>query len=302
MFQQSVGDRVGNYSVRRIRCPYSKLSELNTLDLYLPYPPSSADDATRYWIIYIHGGAWRDPIVTSTSIQPALEFLDPRKYPIAGVASINYRLSPYASHPSHPSSPDDPSRNVTHPAHLEDVMTAITMLQGWHGFGKRYVLVGHSCGATLAFQTVMGLWAAPADLVANDAVLEKPVAIVGVAGIYDLPLLASTFRAVPLYGEFLEGAFGKDYTDWLRASPASGEYHNTWQNAKAVVLGWSKDDTLVDETQLRRMAHTLLDHTSAGRADMAVELKGGHNDIWQNGTCLAKAITTALSMLKEELP
>jgi len=235
------------------------------------------------------------------SIQPALEFLDPGIHPIAGVASINYRLSPYASHPNKPSSPDDPSRNVTHPAHIEDIITALTKLQQWYDFGERYILVGHSCGATLAFQTVMGLWSAPADPVASDAAFEKPVAIVGVAGIYDLPLLASTFRAVPIYGEFLEGAFGKDDGKWLKVSPTSGKYEKTWQNAKATVLAWSKDDTLVDKTQIKHMTYTLLRHRPAGRSDTAVELEGGHNEMWQKGDYMAQPITTALSMLKQEL-
>ena len=181
-------------------------------------------------------------------------------------------------------------------------MSAITKLQQWHGFGEQYILVGHSCGATLAFQAVMGLWFPSADIGTSDTVFKKPLGIVGVAGIYDLPLLASTFRAVPMYADFLEGAFGKDHTEWLKASPTSGEYEKTWPNAKAVVLAWSKDDPLVDGTQLRRMADALIHHTPAGRSDMVVELKGGHNEMWQNGSYMAQAITTALSMLKGELP
>jgi len=186
-----------------------------------------------------------------------------------------------------------------HPTHVQDVMTAIRWLQRTYGFGERYVLVGHSCGATIAFQTVMGLWSAPPDHVGN-ATISKPVGIVGVAGIYNLGLLASTYETVPVYREFLEGAFGPDRIEWLKANPTSGEYEKTWPNAKVVVLGWSKDDSLVDETQVQCMSSSLFNNQQPGRSERVLQLKGEHDEIWRNGQYMAAAITTALTMLNAD--
>lgn len=187
-----------------------------------------------------------------------------------------------------------------HPTHVEDVLTAIKWLQRKYRFGERYVLAGHSCGATLAFQAVMGQWPASADLVGTDAVMPQPMGIIGLAGIYDLVLLASTFKDVPVYREFLEGAFGKDQTEWRKASPVYGEYERTWPNGKALILGWSEDDTLIDVEQIRRMTTTMLQHKPAGRVDYHRRMKGKHDDLWQQGAELAGAIKLALSILKGE--
>jgi acetyl esterase/lipase len=183
-----------------------------------------------------------------------------------------------------------------HPTHVQDVMTAIGWLQRTYGFGERYVLVGHSCGATIAFQTVMGIWSIPTEH-GGDVAISKPVAIVGVAGIYNLGLLASTYETVPIYREFLEGAFGPDRIEWLKANPTSGEYEKTWPNAKVVVLGWSKDDSLVDATQVQCMSRTLFDNQQVGRSERVLQFTGEHDEIWRNGQCLAAAITTALTIL-----
>ncbi|KAL8970694.1 MAG: hypothetical protein Q9197_003677, partial [Variospora fuerteventurae] len=100
-----------------------------------------------YTIIYIHGGAFRDPAITSHSIIPSLPHLffpssssaqqNPRTR-IAAIASINYRLSPYypasRHHPTdHPSradddDDDDESRDAKWPDHVHDVRAGIEWL------------------------------------------------------------------------------------------------------------------------------------------------------------------------------
>jgi len=42
---------VKHYSATRLRCPYSNLSELNTLDVYLPFPQPPPSSTTKYWIM-----------------------------------------------------------------------------------------------------------------------------------------------------------------------------------------------------------------------------------------------------------
>ncbi|RMY50255.1 hypothetical protein D0864_14589 [Hortaea werneckii] len=148
-------DTTQGFPQSRQNVKYSDHSTLNTLDYYIPRRPSTA--AHQLWIIYIHGGAWRDPEIDSTSFLPTQTLLSQSRAidQIAGFASINYRLSPYPSHPRIPSHPADPARTAHHPDHLSDILAALRHLQDAFGFGTRYLLVGHSCGATLAFQAAM---------------------------------------------------------------------------------------------------------------------------------------------------
>ncbi|KAL8899252.1 MAG: hypothetical protein Q9192_001665 [Flavoplaca navasiana] len=137
-----------------LNIPYtSPATSLQTLDLHTPtYPPSFPS----YTIIHIHGGAFRDPLITSKSILPSLPFLFPstsislpskllsinhdrdgsdgsndsgqRENHIAAIVSVNYRLIPYPTHPTHPSTPGDEDRNAKWPDQVNDVKAAIEWL------------------------------------------------------------------------------------------------------------------------------------------------------------------------------
>lgn len=77
---------------------YSDESNLNTLSLHLPRAPTP-NDPNRLFIIYIHGGAWRDPLIDSSSISQTQHHLVQNATPnlqnsISGIATLNYRLSP----------------------------------------------------------------------------------------------------------------------------------------------------------------------------------------------------------------
>ncbi|MCJ1475889.1 hypothetical protein MMC13_004553 [Lambiella insularis] len=284
--------------------PYSALSPLNTLDIYLPVPSAFRADRCKYWIIYIHGGAWRDPLITSKSIKPSLSHLSPLDHPIAGIASLNYRLSPYPSHTTLPSSTDDIARNVEHPSHLEDVVAAIAWLQVRYRFSEGYMIAGHSCGATLAFQTVMGLWSNQTDHYGSTPMILLPCAIVGVEGIYDLVELRNTNRNSEygtLYQAFLEGAFSADDLKWERASPTTGDYSKSWPNGSLTVLAWSKEDKLVDCRQIMAMSRCLEQQKTRDRRDMTIELTGNHDEIWEHGRQLANAIVFALTELQRSV-
>ena len=250
---------------------------------------------------YIHGGAWRDPTVSSTSFEPALSLLlqSPEVIHIAGFASINYRLSPYPSHPTDPSANNDAARNAKHPDHINDVLDALRYLQEVYKFGQRYLLVGHSAGATLAYQVAMDLWRPE-----NNTPLALPIGVVGLAGIYDFTGLQARHPGVPIYGEILRNAFGPD---WDHASPKyrlrnDGNLENMWVNGKLAVVAQSDGDGLVENEQALEMLDALSAREvgSPKRRTELIWLKEHHDDLWWQGTELAKVIREAVCWLLEQ--
>ncbi|KAI9747761.1 MAG: hypothetical protein M4579_007392, partial [Chaenotheca gracillima] len=250
----------------RYPTPHTTQTPLHTVDIWLPHHPAStpAKDESL-WVIYIHGGAWRDPAIDASSFQNTVNgLLHPGNAPgsqtgqsaaaanIAGLASISYRLSPYPSHSTDPSSPSDPARNVTHPAHLQDIRAALHYLQTRFRIGERYLLVGHSCGATLGWQFLTS----PMRLAAGET-FEKPIGIVGVAGIYDLHALVEAHPDVPVYADIVRGAFTTLNPARLSySSPTAlvgaNKVGEEWENGTAVVVVQSRDDGLVEATQATR--------------------------------------------------
>ncbi|KAI7550356.1 hypothetical protein KC316_g14306 [Hortaea werneckii] len=249
---------------------YSNHSALNALDYYIPRRPSTA--AHQLWMIYIHGGAWRDPEIDSTSFTQAQNLLLQSREidQIAGFASINYRLSPYPSHPQSPSDPSDPARNAHHPDHLNDILDALRHLQDAFSFGTRYLLVGHSCGATLAFQVAMMQHQQQSKSSPLTAPVPPPLALLAVEGLYDLPALVAYHSDSPIYQHLITNAFGPDPEDWARASPTTlststqvpHQQHTDWP--KLIVLAHSRQDELVEWQQVDLM-HAAL--KKSGRFD-----------------------------------
>ncbi|KAL1836699.1 hypothetical protein VTJ49DRAFT_4758 [Mycothermus thermophilus] len=239
---------------------------LQTLDIWIPNTDqaSSAPDPTTLpslpgtWIVYIHGGAWRDPAIDSTSFSPAATLLLSRgtttsSPTIAGLVSLNYRLSP---HPSHPA-PSDPARQAAHPDHITDVLTGLAflhrLLASTHSSANpiQWILAGHSCGATLAFQAVAspsrwGLPLPPPPPQPQPLHFPKPTALIGFEGLYDL----AGFIASPPehyawlregYREFVSGAFGDDETVWRAVCPAREGGWEIGSEAGEFVKGWVRE-------------------------------------------------------------
>lgn len=284
-------------------------------------PPRGSGFQAKEKDSYIHGGAWRDPCRTSSdfdAVEALLLSSGAHAHRIAAFASINYRLS---RHPDYPQ-PDRPDqvRNAKHPDHLDDVKAALALLQHTYGFGQRYVLVGHSCGATLAFQAVTPTAvvddddddsdASPAASNTDALTLAHPAAILGVAGIYDLRLLRDRFaQYTSAYQEFLEGAFGPDETVWDAVSPARAAAAAF--RGSLVVLAYSRDDELVDQGQVEAM-HAMLrlrwlgststssttTSSSDGKRRVAVlVVNGRHDEIWSQGQELARAVEYTFAQL-----
>ncbi|KAK2831898.1 hypothetical protein FQN49_007059 [Arthroderma sp. PD_2] len=266
--------------------------------VHIPSPQPS----TGYWIVYIHGGAWRDPEILAPSFKTTQDVLLSNSSDvsanIAGIASIDYRLT------IHPDFPQDAAsvsakeyRNAKHPDHVSDVKAALALLQEKYAFGERYILVGHSCGATLAFQTVMDRIVSAGDIV-------RPLAIVGVAGIYDMRLLVQTFDHISVYRRFTTDAFGAE-DGWHEAAPApaaAGGVAESWKNGRLAVLARSINDDLVDEAQLRVMEEALRPWAAGGsqrRMKLIEDLSEPHYGIWSHGKELAAVISTAVKELRD---
>ena len=276
-------------------------------------------------------------MVTSASFDATQSILRDTDLPIAGFASISYRLS---AHPNHPQDRQKTAPNVfqdaKHPDHIRDVEAALALLQNTYGFGGRYILVGHSCGATLAFQVVMGavlghreqafiggkedsdisigvVSATPGPL--PPRLTAHPTAIVGVAGIYDLRRLRDAHHEISAYQEFIEGAFGANELLWDGVSPAqmasSRGVEDGWKSGRLVVLAHSKDDDLVDDSQMEAMKKALMHWEQTEVQIPAQELshrhkririlsiRGAHDEAWEKGDELARAVTFAFEQLHE---
>ena len=280
--------------------PYSEESSLNTLQTCIPRAPS-AQDAHGFWIVYIHGGAWRDPMVSASSFNKVQEKLLDLSVSdqIAGYASINYRLSPYPSHSTDPSNPSDPARNAKHPDHINDILAAILYLQEKYHFEDRYILVGHSCGATLALQAAMKrYWGSQYESTfALELNVVPPVAIVGLEGLFDIPALVKYHEDEPMYRDFITNAFG--VSGWDAVSPTSADFDESWPDGRLVVLGHSHGDTLVEWEQPELQGKALEAQgwkENGGRRLKIFELEGDHNEVWETGEA-ARAIEWAVQEL-----
>jgi kynurenine formamidase len=98
--------------------PYiSHANRLQNLSIYLPRTPETtglagapvtslpgADVPSRLprYLVHVHGGAWRDPRLTSASIEPAVAcaFSGEGPAPIAAIAALNYTVSSFGYPPA----------------------------------------------------------------------------------------------------------------------------------------------------------------------------------------------------------
>ncbi|EOA81851.1 hypothetical protein ACJQWK_05262 [Exserohilum turcicum] len=305
--------------------PYTQpAGYLRTVDLWLRSSDNSNADSSGLWVIYLHGGAWRDPAQNSQCFLPTLSTLStspshaPTLQRLAGIASINYRLSPHPTHATDPSTPDDAERSVHHPQHVRDVRDALAYLQREHG-AKRWIGVGHSCGATLLLQLVsaMGL-----EQSLQQTGIVGPEALILLEGIYNIPLLLKNHAApacpphfVDMYKALVAGAFGPHNEQlYLAVSPVSGHYGvQEWPESKLLVMCHSYEDDLVERAQ-RDVMCVALDREGwsivmeagdeedevrrEGRRVLNVrDLRGTHDFIWRDGNQMATLITEVVQRL-----
>jgi kynurenine formamidase len=240
---------------------------------------------------YIHGGAWRDPDVDSKSFIPALNLLwgSPSRASFAGFASINYSLSPYPSHDTNPSTPDDSARNVHHPQHVLDIAHALVYLQEEYNIKDRYMLVGHSAGATLTFQLHQALLSGKS--------LPQPSKVLGISGIYNFEAFVEAHSGIEAYKEIMENAF-PERTIWQEASPYSSDPKNVtlWESAGAIAVSHSPEDELVEEAQAAFMLERARFLPEAENKVYFLEASGHHDQIWSSGTTLASLVVRTMDL------
>ncbi|KNG48699.1 alpha beta-hydrolase [Stemphylium lycopersici] len=303
--------------------PYSDPpSRLQTVDVWLPSTSEATNDGNNaIWLVYLHGGAWRDPTQDSHCIEPTLSHLSTSHAAtvesLGGIASLNYRLSPHTSHATEPSRPDDTERTARHPQHVRDVAAGIRFLQREYGM-KRWIGVGHSCGATLMLQLVAGIGLEDS---VSASIQGGPEALILLEGIYNFPLLLRNHlpptcpqHISDIYKDFISGAFGEDEEKYLAASPVSGKYNaQQWAEGKLLVICHSHADELVERAQrdvmcvaLDREGWSIVmevgdeeDEVKAeGRRVLNVrDLKGGHDWIWEDGKQIATLIAEVVQRL-----
>jgi len=219
---------------------------------------------------------------------------------IAGFASLNYRLSPHPLFPQEPgATPAYEMRDAVHPDHLADVRAGLRLLQERFGFGADCVLFGHSAGAYLAFQTVMG----EAALAEAAAGMAMPVCVVGFQGVYDPRGIDA--RMAPHLRSILEGALGPDDAAWDGFSPAPfRRFADTWKTPppasggggggrrRLAVVAYSPEDELVDGPEIDAMEAALRE---SGVAVLAYrDLKGRHDEVREDATDIARVLGQAL--------
>lgn len=313
------------YPVTRTSVPYANDHSLQTLDVFIPQPLNPVDRSSKFWLVFIHGGAWCDPDQTSAELNPALdllytserrsaaesslEFVNDEfqgsvkriRERVVGCASVNYGLSPRPGEGS-----GEKSRSLRHPEHLQDVVKALEWLREEYGVGSEdggwdYMLVGHSCGATMTFQLAMGL--ITPELGGGERGfgngVKKPFALVGLEGLYDLQLLVRNHEDEKFYRGFVSSVFGDDESVWKAVSPVSRILDRVWKDARAVVLGMSREDELVEWEQVEVMREHL-DPRGEKEKEMKlslVSLEGRHDEIWGRGFGVVRTLDASLQLL-----
>lgn len=171
--------------------------------------------------------------------------------------------------------------------------------------GHDYVLVGHSAGATLAFQSWMHR--------GPNATFSPAKAIVGLAGIYDLPLVVKNHSEVPFYRNMVAAAFGANERLWLKASPVNWDYEVQYDagGLDVIVLAASEQDDLIEGEQWQAMKAILerqgwrvvgaedeVNKGDGGQKELVVlPLQGGHDAMWEGGDELRRSIEVMIARL-----
>jgi kynurenine formamidase len=304
-------------------------NRLQNLSIYLPKTavtskligtaaislPSSDSTLPRYHV-HVHGGAWRDPQLTSTSIEPAVAHafsaLD-GPAPIIAVASINYTVSQFPTHPALPydaikDNHSDLAREAIHPQHVSDVLHGLALLRSLGLTDQSYILSGHSAGATLALQATLQ---PPRHYGVGDIPdAPCPSAVLGLNGLYDLPELvngldASHEQLRDEYEMLLSNAFGADHGKWPAASPAHFDPARIAERVaegsapRLVVLDQSTEDQLVPMNQREKLEANLR-NVSGLRVVKGHRCTGKHAAPWEQGIMIWESLRDILKLLEEE--
>jgi acetyl esterase/lipase len=225
----------------------------HTLDFF----KSDSSHKPQPLLVFVHGGAWRSGDKKEMH-QFAHYFVAQTGY---AVALVNYRLT-YEAQP------------ITHPAHSEDVLTALEylLLPNPLVYDRSNLhLAGHSCGAHILTSIFLDSQNVTPSLKPSHALVQAVRSISLSEGLYDLDLLLKTW---PDYRGFVSGAFGEH--------ASFDKYSTVNYSAINPDIRWfvihSTGDELVDQAQ----SEVIWNHLQSQKADVTKDwttLDGKHNGI-----------------------
>lgn len=267
------------------RHQYASDNILQSYDVLIPdRQPSTTAQEDGYFFIFIHGGYFRDHKQTSKALNPTISLLESDstdshiRDKITGYASLNYRLAAHPGYPQGPSTPSYTLNNAYWPDQPNDILAALAHLQSHYPQSKRYILAGHSVGATMSLL---------AALRATDAGIIPPAHVLGICGIYDFPQIHKTNDD---YESLTKNAM--DPSNYKEASPAlysAKEYARKWTTSdktRNILLAHSREDELVNWEQVEHMQRVFPANNDVRRDGFKVdlvEIKGTHYQVLDNG-------------------
>ncbi|KAJ3533943.1 hypothetical protein NM208_g7760 [Fusarium decemcellulare] len=301
-----------------IYAPHTPQTSIHVGDAVACLPSIGSRPKIPQWHVHIHGGAWRDPHLDSTSIEAAVAHAfasgDPDA-PMSAIVSINYTLSPFPTHPTLPYDPTkgdqlDAARDARHPTHVEDVLRAFILLRSLGLNDDSYILSGHSAGACLAFQAALfdtKRWGSGSDQLSPPP---RPAALIGLNGLYDLPDLVyelgdSHQQLQDVYQSLLGQAFGGDQSKWPAASPARFDADdlaarvNEGKAARLVLIDQSTEDQLVPVGQADKMEKRLKE-VQGIQVVRGHRCNGKHAVPWEEGHMIWESVQDVLTMLRSQ--
>jgi kynurenine formamidase len=166
-------------------------------------------------------------------------------------------------------------------------------LEQEYEIANRYLLIGHSAGATMAFE--LHNWYFPGKS------LPVPAGILGVSGIYHFDAFVESHSDIPAYAELMENAF-PDKTQWEKAAPYSARFpdYAVCEKVKAVIISHSDEDELIEKGQASFMLERARQIPQSKDKVHFLKASGGHDEIWGSGYILADLITKSIELLKAE--
>ena len=205
---------------------------------------------------------------------------------------------------------------------LSDVRTAIQHVQKRFPEVRetgRYLLVGHGFGALLATNALMATRG-------REWGITPPRALLGVNGVYDLRMLHRgrrefeelTRRVIPEEGRW-EGEDGAGAVGWKegrwaeawgRMGKGEGEGPGMAKGKRTLLLAHSREDRLVGFAQAEALKGVFDARVREEGAEIGLpsqsqiscellEIKGRHNECWENGRELARAIREGMGRVLE---
>jgi kynurenine formamidase len=168
------------------------------------------------------------------------------------------------------------------------VAKALEFLEILYGISSGYILIGHSCGATLAYQLTAQC---------GGATVPQPSTILGSEGIYNIPEMLKNHES-PMYREFTVSAFGEDENVWKDVSPYYSKEPALWINCRTLIISHSEDDELVEKAQAYMMLEKFAKTSEFNGVVRYIPAFGNHDEIWGNPSEMARVIEAGLGMIQ----